>query len=120
MYNRTLGHLTFKSPPSPSIGTKDESHLRMLRLWCELCVVVCPCFLDDRAERGPYLNTRINKDSLQSNAMASTTVDHFNQQSFSEGRPVPSRISSCHMLKEKCLSHYVKQTVMCYIVCAVC
>lgn len=53
------------SPSSPtSIETKDKSHLRMLRLWCELCVIVCPCFLDDCAERGPYLNTRKNKKTL--------------------------------------------------------
>lgn len=47
----------------------------MLRLWCELCVIVCSCFLDDSAERGPYLNTRKNKDSLQSNEMVSSIVN---------------------------------------------
>lgn len=47
----------------------------MLRLWCELCVIVCPCFLDDPAERGPYLNTRKNKDSLQSNNTVSNALD---------------------------------------------
>lgn len=47
----------------------------MLRLWCELCVIVCSCFLDDSAERGPYLNTRKNKDSLQSTKMVSSIVD---------------------------------------------
>lgn len=57
---------TSRPPPSSptSIETKDKSHLRMLRLWCELCVIVCPCFLDDCAERGPYLNTRKNKKTL--------------------------------------------------------
>lgn len=53
------------APQSPSyIETKEKSHLKTLRLWCELCVVVCPCFLDDLGERGPYLNTRWNKKTL--------------------------------------------------------
>lgn len=55
-------------PASPYVETKSESplptHLMMLRLWCELCVIVCPCFLDEPAERGPYLNTRTNKKTL--------------------------------------------------------
>lgn len=86
VYNKTLDHLTLtwkQLTPLPhlpilSIETwRRKIHLRTLRLWCELCVIVCPCFLDDCAERGRYLNTRINKDSLQSNLMASITLHLF-------------------------------------------
>lgn len=59
--------------PPPYIKRKEKTHLKMLRLWCELCVIVCSCFLVDSAERGPYLNTRKNKDSLQSNWMVSVS-----------------------------------------------
>lgn len=66
---------TLPRSPLSHIKRKEKPHLKMLRLWCELCVIVCSCFLDDSAERGPYLNTRKNKDSLQSNKMVSSIVD---------------------------------------------
>lgn len=67
-------------PPRPThIKTKEKSHLKMLRLWHELCVVVCPCFLDDPAEKGPYLKTRKNKKTLCNQTEWSPLLFIFNR-----------------------------------------
>lgn len=84
------------SPPLTSftIETKEKSHLKMLRLWCELCVIVCPCFLDDPDERGPYLNTRKNKKTLCNQTPWSLSFSYFSRRCFGRGGPAFSLSSN--------------------------